>query len=1644
MKKFLSAVLAIVLLVTMVVLPVNAEENSSKISMGELVEKVVFSDNFDRADSAKGEIGNGWIVNGLDKYDILKISGNQMQISGSKSFSFINNVIARPENEARLNQKISTNFSGQWWKGAYFLLRMRAGETSGYAGYALELKETYVFIYRILPDGTSKAIYEGSHTKIEKGKKARIEYSAIGSNPTVLSVNIYAVADDNTETLLGSHTYEDNEAHALQTAGTIGISGNDNNGENWNWFKLDNFVYSSPVVKEQELPKDAVFADDFDRADSAKGEIGNGWIVNGLDKYDTLKISGNQMQISGSKSFSYKNNVIARPANEARLNQKISTNFSGQWWNTAFFFLRMRAGENSGYAGYALALKETYVFIYRILPDGTSTTIYEGGHTKIEKGKKARIEYSAIGSNPTVLSVNIYAVADDNTETLLGSHTYEDNEAHVLQTAGTIGISGNDNNNENWNWFKLDNFVYSSPEDEKEDLPKGTVFADNFDRANNTENIGNGWIVNNKDKYDILSIDGKKLKISGKKGINYRTDVIARPDSEAKLNQKISTKFSGQWWNAAHFTLRMRAANENGYAGYTVALKETYVYLYRVLPDGTTKTLYEGRHEKIETNKETLIEYSAIGANPTVLQLNIYALNSDGTQKLLGKHSYSDYDEHELQTPGTIGITGNNNNGENWNYFKLDDFVYSNPDDIIGDENTIFAETFNNGLDDSWEKSGWTNVGENGLIIEDGKLSLTVPQDGEAFDYGLNRPMSEAEINGKVRYELTKADLESGSVMLWLRVQESSSGKTGYAVTYSTEEGLQIIKAKNATKLSDCTVIATRKKDIVLTDDKYILELVATGVNPTILNASLVNVKTEDKLLNIRIEDSTDELQQTGTAGIGIKNSNSYSCDNFVFSKTEPLNNSDKMLHIRSYSSDWTPIGFSFPTNSTPDNKTGKKYVVKFDFKYTKFPPEIRNPGDNGKLFTYSVTPKAGTYSCEGDKHFFYLEDAYNLGITFIISGSKSGTPENFYFDNFEMYEADENWNIISDNNLISEYYDFDTWDCTPENCNYFGKNDPHNHKGSGLGKLGNPLHYINNDEEPVVKETPENWFAGKPVATGEQQMLHLQTTGRGDWREVSLMFPTNEQSRGKKYALSFDFKYTKAPAYIYQLGTAYNQKENAFFYNEGNPVKNSYYREGNRYTFYIEATDRLGLSLMYAGLSNDFQADITGTNVVDWYIANVELYETDANWKVTGKDNLAKDYYDFDWWPAGKRNEQYINECFGKEPGCLFSSGDAVTNYTSIFKVAIEPCADDFFKEDTKVAGKPQMMQYFNAGPNPANWGYLRFFFNSDVKEPGVNDGGNLVLTMDIRATTGKAPQVFSYAFGGGTSFEKLIEEDLPRADSYRQKGYKYTFYLKDRHNLGLQIFLDNKLEGYIGNIYLYDADENWNILPGAKDKSGYGDFSNWTRHITLDGFAVTDGGKPGDLGGHYWATVKTGDLYDIPANFFYNHFAESDDGEWWNAGDVAEKVGTVKGTLTYAEDNSLLAGVELKLVSLDDGKEYKVVTDENGSFVINKIPVGTYEIYLKDANGEEILSDLIVFVDDIGDVVNLDLVYDGKSFSGKEIEVEDKPVINRPTIQKPNTERQESDSSNWIIYIIIAAGVVIVGAAFVIVFFTVRRRKK
>ena len=753
MKKFLSAVLAIVLLVTMVVLPVNAEENSSKISMGELVEKVVFSDNFDRADSAKGEIGNGWIVNGLDKYDILKISGNQMQISGSKSFSFINNVIARPANEARLNQKISTNFSGQWWKAAYFFLRMRAGETSGYAGYALELKESYIYIYRILPDGTSTTVYEGGHTKIEKGANTRIEYSAIGSNPTVLSVNIYAVADDNTETLLGSHTYEDNEAHVLQTAGTIGISGNDNNGENWNWFKLENFVYSSLEEVKKDLPDDTVFADNFDRADSAKGEIGDGWVVNGLDKYDILKISGNQMQISGSKSFSFINNVIARPANEARINQKISTNFSGQWWNTAYFFLRMRPGENSGYAGYVLALKETYIYIYRILPDGTSKAIYEGRHTKIETGKKARIEYSAIGSNPTVLSVNIYAVADNNTETLLGSHTCEDNEVHALQTAGTIGISGNDNNGENWNWFKLDDFVYSNPPDFVDAALNSKVIKDDFKRDTILENeLDNGWIIENSENFSSIKISDSKLTLKGGTGSGFENSSITRPDNEGFLNQLVKVDLNST--GNTYITLRKNGIGDT-FTGYTLGVEGDSLKLYsKAIGDAAVKVLKTEVFEKTLNSTDLRVEFKAVGANPTYLEGKVYSLNlSSNSTELIGSILFVDYTENSIQNIGTVSISCDEALADG--YCDIYGFEYINRlTEIEAFEKYILSK------DKDYEKSRILDINKDGIIDVLDLLTLRDKQNSDNAQYEENKWNMSSQIDtaaNELRQEILTA-----------------------------------------------------------------------------------------------------------------------------------------------------------------------------------------------------------------------------------------------------------------------------------------------------------------------------------------------------------------------------------------------------------------------------------------------------------------------------------------------------------------------------------------------------------------------------------------------------------------------------------------------------------------------------------------------------------------------------------------------------------------------------------------------------------------------------------------------------------------------------------------------------------------------
>lgn len=298
-----------------------------------------------------------------------------------------------------------------------------------------------------------------------------------------------------------------------------------------------------------------------------------------------------------------------------------------------------------------------------------------------------------------------------------------------------------------------------------------------------------------------------------------------------------------------------------------------------------------------------------------------------------------------------------------------------------------------------------------------------------------------------------------------------------------------------------------------------------------------------------------------------------------------------------------------------------------------------------------------------------------------------------------------------------------------------------------------------------------------------------------------------------------------------------------------------------------------------------------------------------------------------------------------------------------------------EYFKKvrgpDIKVTEGPKMMSY---GCNGSN-GRLYIDLPYSVKK-NVSNGKYYIVNISIRPTEGRPPAGFvTSSYNGGTTNVAPIKVN----------GYKYTFYLQERYKFRLGINFAKNTSGYVSNLEMYEADLNQNIT-GTKNLASFfgkdGCFSDWTiqsglRWFDLDGGTV--GTYPGELPEDYNGRI-TGRLVDMPEGYL----VLENPGVWWKPEDAAEgtvtAVGSVSGTVKNSSHRSV-SSAKIILSPMGEGARISAFTDKNGSFNFKNVPVGGYNLYLVEDDGNELLYSEDVWVESMGDAVSLKLTYDSKS---------------------------------------------------------------
>lgn len=421
------------------------------------------------------------------------------------------------------------------------------------------------------------------------------------------------------------------------------------------------------------------FEDNFNRTDrDINGD--NGWISVPRSTDKSHAIENGALKAEDFKYYdTYSGNgactaVTKRPASEAAVNQLISvdilnlnnlTNYA-----TANLHLRVMPSAGTNSAGlvkpsdsYYLAVSKDSLQIRRTYGETVTTYAVADAVTySYISGHSYRAQFTAQGTNPTVLTACLYDITDGIT--VAAETTAEDYTAQ-LQNSGTAGLSSTRSGDDETlgRYYALfDNFKYEQ-----------TYFINFEDDFSRSGNLGNGWVSGSKAAGTMS--DGT-LNI---KTVNYTPEsdrnpwvedsAYVRPISEKELNQQIEVEFS-----------RGADSSAKGDMGAVIAARAqneilTCANCYRVCAvlgwNGATNwngriLVYSGTNELVNTQAGGLnpngryrlkLNVTSISASETQLDIELYLYDSENNSWTRKYQKQLTDTNPDLQNPGTAGFS---------------------------------------------------------------------------------------------------------------------------------------------------------------------------------------------------------------------------------------------------------------------------------------------------------------------------------------------------------------------------------------------------------------------------------------------------------------------------------------------------------------------------------------------------------------------------------------------------------------------------------------------------------------------------------------------------------------------------------------------------------------------------------------------------------------------------------------------------------------------------------------------------------------------------------------------------------------------------------------------------------------------------
>ncbi len=218
--------------------------------------------------------------------------------------------------------------------------------------------------------------------------------------------------------------------------------------------------------------------------------------------------------------------------------------------------------------------------------------------------------------------------------------------------------------------------------------------------------------------------------------------------------------------------------------------------------------------------------------------------------------------------------------------------------------------------------------------------------------------------------------------------------------------------------------------------------------------------------------------------------------------------------------------------------------------------------------------------------------------------------------------------------------------------------------------------------------------------------------------------------------------------------------------------------------------------------------------------------------------------YYNFELCNIKKPNVNLIKDFELRANGNNFDTGLWVSPYNteirpSYGKVPLSALGGkNAFKRTGDTGPKRMYYTRTHRGPNNETFGRFALSLPADI----VEKGGNYLLQFDVRSIAGMAPTNFRC----GMIDPALALDSDGTVKPASINGYTYSFNLRlkkrdDAAKPNFSIFVPEGAEGYISNIYLYEADSKFKKTSNRDVfKNAYGDLSQFEAGNYLNLFLI------------------------------------------------------------------------------------------------------------------------------------------------------------------------------------------------------------